>query len=333
MTHLVSEVDRRAADGRDAVRPPARLLPGRHRLRRAEGARDADHLRARGLPARPLRRRGRVRASRAATMDTCIAIRTIVLRDGVALPAGRRRHRRRLRPGRRAPGVPATSWRRSRRRSTSRRSDAVMLLLVDNYDSFTYNLAHLFEELGAEVVVRATTRSTPTRPRRSRRRTSSSPPAPAARRRGRSVELDPHGSAPRVPTLGVCLGHQAIVEAFGGEVGQAQRARARQGRARRARRQGHLRGAAGTTSRRAATTRSPRRACRTSLEVTARPRRRGDGRAPPRAADRRRPVPPGERPDAARPRDRPELPGRDDPGRARRLARRPRPDARSRRAR
>ena len=57
---------RRAADGRDAVRPPARLLPRRHGLGRAEGARDADHLRARGLPPRPVRRRGRLRRSRAA---------------------------------------------------------------------------------------------------------------------------------------------------------------------------------------------------------------------------------------------------------------------------
>ena len=55
--------DRRAPRGRDAVRPPARLLPGRHRLGRAEGARDADRLGARGLPPRHLCRRGRLRPS------------------------------------------------------------------------------------------------------------------------------------------------------------------------------------------------------------------------------------------------------------------------------
>ena len=54
---------RRAARGRDAVRPAARVLPGRHRLRRAEGARDADHLGARGLPARAVRGRRRLRAA------------------------------------------------------------------------------------------------------------------------------------------------------------------------------------------------------------------------------------------------------------------------------
>ncbi len=54
--------DRRAAGGRDGVRPAARLLPGRHRLRRPEGARDADRLGARGLPPRPVRRRRRLRA-------------------------------------------------------------------------------------------------------------------------------------------------------------------------------------------------------------------------------------------------------------------------------
>ena len=53
--------DGRPARRRDAVRPPPRLLSGRHRLRRAEGARDADRLRARGLPPRPVRRRRRLR--------------------------------------------------------------------------------------------------------------------------------------------------------------------------------------------------------------------------------------------------------------------------------
>ena len=85
ITHLVSEVAGELRDGRHAVRPPARVLPGGHGLRRAEGACDADHLRARGLPARPVRRSGALRAARAAPLDACIAIRTIVLHDGVAL--------------------------------------------------------------------------------------------------------------------------------------------------------------------------------------------------------------------------------------------------------
>ena len=80
---------RRAPAGREPVRPAARLLPGRHGLGRAEGARDADHLGARGVPARR-RTRGAVGYSLpGGALDTCIAIRTMVLSDGVAhLQAG-----------------------------------------------------------------------------------------------------------------------------------------------------------------------------------------------------------------------------------------------------
>ena len=98
-----------------------------------------------------------------------------------------------------------------------------MILLIDNYDSFTYNLAHLFGELGAEVVVRRNDaidadeaeRLTP-----SHLVVSPGPGRPADA--GAPVEIVKR-LAPRVPTLGVCLGHQAIVEAFGGEIGQAKR--------------------------------------------------------------------------------------------------------------
>ena len=55
------------------------------------------------------------------------------------------------------------------------------VLMLDNYDSFTYNLVHLFEELGAEVVVYRNDALTPTRRRRSSPTGSSSPPARAAR--------------------------------------------------------------------------------------------------------------------------------------------------------
>ena len=66
VSHLVSEVVGELRDGVDAVRRAARLLPGRDGLRRAEGARDADHLRARGIPPRAVRRRGRSTRSPAA---------------------------------------------------------------------------------------------------------------------------------------------------------------------------------------------------------------------------------------------------------------------------
>ena len=98
-----------------------------------------------------------------------------------------------------------------------------MILLIDNYDSFTYNLAHLFAELGAEVVVRRNDAIGPGEAERlapSHLVLSPGPGRPAEA--GACVELVRRLSG-RVPTLGVCLGHQAIVEAFGGEIGPARR--------------------------------------------------------------------------------------------------------------
>ena len=95
------------------------------------------------------------------------------------------------------------------------------VLMVDNYDSFTYNLVHLLEELGAEVVVHRSDEigadeAAALRP--DRLVVSPGPGRPAGA--GNSIELIRRlGST--TPTLGVCLGHQAIVEAFGGDVGQA----------------------------------------------------------------------------------------------------------------
>jgi anthranilate synthase component 2 len=95
------------------------------------------------------------------------------------------------------------------------------VLMIDNYDSFTYNLVHLFEELGAEVVVRRNDAVTVGEAKEldpDRLVVSPGPGRPEDA--GVSVELV-RALGQRVPTLGVCLGHQAIVEAFGGEVGQA----------------------------------------------------------------------------------------------------------------
>jgi len=96
-----------------------------------------------------------------------------------------------------------------------------MLLMIDNYDSFTYNLVHLFEELGAEVQVfrnDAISIEEAEALQPTHLVVSPGPGRPA--NAGISVELI-RRLGPKVPTLGVCLGHQAIVEAFGGEVGQA----------------------------------------------------------------------------------------------------------------
>ena len=96
------------------------------------------------------------------------------------------------------------------------------VLMVDNYDSFTYNLVHLLQELGADVEVRRSDEIAADEAERlapDRLVISPGPGRPAGA--GRSIELIRRLGA-TTPILGVCLGHQAIVEAFGGEIGQAQ---------------------------------------------------------------------------------------------------------------
>jgi len=97
----------------------------------------------------------------------------------------------------------------------------VNVLLIDNYDSFTWNLVHLFEELGSDVAVYRNDAITVEEAEAlapDRLVISPGPGRPASA--GISVELV-RRLGPKVPTLGVCLGHQAIIEAFGGEVGRA----------------------------------------------------------------------------------------------------------------
>ena len=94
--------------------------------------------------------------------------------------------------------------------------------MIDNYDSFTYNLVHLLEELGAEVVTVRNDAITPDEAvdlAPDRLVVSPGPGRPGDA--GISIELI-RRLGPTTRTLGVCLGHQAIVEAFGGEIGQAQ---------------------------------------------------------------------------------------------------------------
>jgi anthranilate synthase/aminodeoxychorismate synthase-like glutamine amidotransferase len=98
-----------------------------------------------------------------------------------------------------------------------------MILLIDNYDSFTYNLAHLFGELGADVVVRRNDEITPDEADGfSPSHLVVSPGPGRPEEAGVTPEILRRLSV-RVPTLGVCLGHQAIVQVYGGEVGQAQK--------------------------------------------------------------------------------------------------------------
>jgi anthranilate synthase/aminodeoxychorismate synthase-like glutamine amidotransferase len=98
-----------------------------------------------------------------------------------------------------------------------------LILLVDNYDSFTYNLVHLFQELGAEVVVRRNDELDADEAARLAPSHLVISPGPGRPGESGATVAIVRRLAPTTPTLGVCLGHQAIVEAFGGEIGQARR--------------------------------------------------------------------------------------------------------------
>ena len=96
-----------------------------------------------------------------------------------------------------------------------------MLLLIDNYDSFTYNLAQYLGELGADLLVRRNDEITLAEVTRlAPERIVISPGPGRPEDAGISVDVIRH-LGPHTPILGVCLGHQAIGVAFGGRVVRA----------------------------------------------------------------------------------------------------------------
>lgn len=96
-----------------------------------------------------------------------------------------------------------------------------MLLMIDNYDSFTYNLVQYFGELGEEVVVFRNDKITiPEIERLRPERIVISPGPCTPKEAGISIEVIKQFVG-RVPILGVCLGHQAIGAAFGGKIVRA----------------------------------------------------------------------------------------------------------------
>jgi para-aminobenzoate synthetase component 2 len=98
-----------------------------------------------------------------------------------------------------------------------------VILLIDNYDSFTYNLVHLLQELGAEVVVRRNDEIDADEAEAMRPSHLVVSPGPGRpEQSGATLEIV-RRLAPTTPTLGVCLGHQAVIEAFGGSIGPATR--------------------------------------------------------------------------------------------------------------
>jgi len=93
------------------------------------------------------------------------------------------------------------------------------VLLLDNYDSFTFNLVHALEMAGLEVRVILNDRVSPADLAGTRGMVLSPGPGSPSQA-GRLLEMV-RSSAGRLPMLGVCLGHQAIAEAFGGRVVRA----------------------------------------------------------------------------------------------------------------
>ncbi|MGZ4339005.1 MAG: anthranilate synthase component II [Gaiellaceae bacterium] len=101
-------------------------------------------------------------------------------------------------------------------------SASARVLMVDNYDSFTYNLVHLFGELGAEVVVRRNDELSPDEAEAAAPSHLVVSPGPGRPEDAGASLAILERLCGRIPTLGVCLGHQALVQLFGGTVGQAQ---------------------------------------------------------------------------------------------------------------
>jgi para-aminobenzoate synthetase component 2 len=100
---------------------------------------------------------------------------------------------------------------------------APRLLLVDNYDSFTYNLVQAFLVLGADVLVHRNDAITVADAKSLAPTHLCISPGPGTPRdAGVSLEMI-SAFAGQIPVLGVCLGHQSIVEAFGGEIVRAAR--------------------------------------------------------------------------------------------------------------
>lgn len=94
-----------------------------------------------------------------------------------------------------------------------------MLLLIDNYDSFTFNLVHYFEELNAEIqVVRNDAITVDQALAHAPKAIVISPGPCTPNEAGISLDLIRAAAEQAIPLLGVCLGHQAIGQVFGGEV-------------------------------------------------------------------------------------------------------------------
>ncbi len=97
-----------------------------------------------------------------------------------------------------------------------------MILVIDNYDSFTFNLVHYLMELGAETEVVRNDQLTAAEALARRPQAVLLSPGPCSpNEAGVCLDLIAAAAAARLPLLGVCLGHQAMGQAFGGAVVRA----------------------------------------------------------------------------------------------------------------
>lgn len=97
-----------------------------------------------------------------------------------------------------------------------------MLVLIDNYDSFTYNLVHYLAELGASAEIFRNDEVTIAEVIKKRPRGIVISPGPCdPDRAGICLDLIEKAAEKKIPLLGVCLGHEAIAQSFGGKVVRA----------------------------------------------------------------------------------------------------------------
>ena len=164
--------------------------------------------------------------------------------------------------------------------------------VIDNYDSFTYNLVQYLGELGAEIEVVRNDRATVGELlERGADRLVVSPGPCTPAEAGISGEAIRAFAEAGTPVLGVCLGHQAMVEAFGGKVVQGEPIHGKDAEVEHDGKH-DLRRPAEPAGRRPLPLAGRRSRPARRARADRQPRRRRDGRPPPRAAGRGRPVPP-----------------------------------------
>jgi hypothetical protein len=212
VSNVVGELDTNRADAIDAVLQ----VPGGHRVGRAQGARLRDHRRA-GAETRGAYAGGVGYFGPDGNLDSCIVLRTGIVKDGVLhVQAG--------------AGIVADSDPVYEQRECEHKSGALFaaareavrgqrsgvwtmsgkILVIDNYDSFTWNLVHYIMELGAEVEVVRNDALTAAQAIDSGATGFLLSPGPCTPNEA-GISLDLVGAAADAgkPLLGVCLGHQA----------------------------------------------------------------------------------------------------------------------------